>query len=424
MRFQYPFQPDVWATTPIRIVTNLNTGLLDGNDGKNPANLVLSPGYREVADIDSPEPLVAINDIMYCTPDYAGTDMFGVKNPSRRLPGCVKGGLIVVRKGMADGFRFLGGLIRQTFGGAFEFHGIDGYRSTITSAALFLRKAMEIAAANGVDLSRCSDIELLKFGRDADVTCAWVRLVEDVMYQAVVNDLSRDAKFKRQLQEAIDGGVLKGTLADALAEYIIISANMNLGRAANRGIKLNAHKNAHPGGGALDLGIRGKLRGKTVPLFHLPFDFAHSYASMTFLEDPANFDRYVQLAKENTELRAHLVNLGIASPEEFMRSDWDTFRTAQRILTHSILSAGGSFYDPGDPAEAGEFWHWQLGATVYDVRTGEPVVVEENFGAEYPNSGNTCHTLLRVPAGPKRVATRTGNSAYLLVEKQFGHEQQ
>lgn len=424
MRFQYPYQPAQWATTPIRIVTNPYTGLLDGNDGKNAADLVLSPGYRETPDLDSPEPVVSIGDYMFCTPDYDGVDMFGIKIPSRILPGGVKGGKMLLRKGMADGFRFLNGLLNSAFGGAFEYQGIDAYRSTVRSAALFSRKAGEIANENGVDLKHCTDVELLVYGRAADVTCAWVRIVENGMYHAVANELSRDAKFKRLIQEAIDGGGLKGTLAEALADYIIISANTNLGRTANRGVRLNAHKNAHPGCGAYDVVVRGKLRGKVVPLAYLPFDFAHPFCSMTFLEDPANFDRYVKLAKENAELAAHLVKLGIPTPDEFTRSDWDALLVGQRILSHSILSAGGSFYDPGDPTEAGEFWHWQLGLTVYDVRTGQPAdgVAETHFSRDYPNSGNTCHTLLRVPAGPKRIAVRTGNSAFALVEKQYGHE--
>lgn len=418
---QYKVPVQKWTETEIKIFVNLYTGLLDGNDGKNAADLVRSPGYRDVPDVDSPEELVAINGDLHCTSDYRGIDMFGVKRPERLLPGGVPGDKILLRRGMAEGFIFLNRLLKDEFAGAYEVQGLDGYRSTLTSTNLHLRKAKEIAAMQGVDLTKADDLQLLQFGRAADVTCSWVRIVNDDTYLKVMEDLRKDNKFVHSVDEAIAGGVVKSTLEEALEDYITITANFGFGRAAGRGIRLNAHKNAHPGGGAFDWILRGKFRGKTVPLALFPFDFAHPYASMTFLESPDCLSRYVQLARENSELRDHLAMLG-ATPEDLTQNDIEVFQRAQRVWYHLIMSAGGSFYDPGDPNEPGEFWHAQLGLLVYDGRTGKVAVAEKNFGGQYPNSGNTCHTLMRVPAGSQRVATRTGNSAYAYVEKHYGHE--
>jgi hypothetical protein len=413
----YSIRPEFWAETQIRIGINEYTGLLDGNDGKNPSDLNRSPGYREVPDLESSEEMVDAEAFdLICTPDYDGSTVYGMYDAARVLGGGVRGKKLLLRKGLAIGLNYLDQMLTEHFGRAFQLQLVDGYRTGDRQARLFTRMMSEIATDKGLTLSNLTDLQLIEIGRAADLTCSWVRVVDDSA-NPVIQELQRDSKFVTELQAAIDGSVLKDTLEAAISDYVTISANSKLGRASN--VQINARKNAHSGGGAIDVFVQGNLNGTRRPLSHVPFDYASPISATLFLENPDNLGVYLELAKRDPKLAKHLQLLGYERIEDFHRSDWDVMATANRIRYHAFLSAGGSFYDPGDSTEPGECWHYQLGQTVYGL-DGKPVV--QPLLSSYPDSGNTCHTLLRVPAGPSRIAVRTEPSARKLAEENFGHE--
>lgn len=399
--------PDLWADTPITITTNHLTGVLDGDDH----------GYRDVPDIDSNEEMVDAGLQLYVTPDYDGFDIYGGRK--RVLPGGVCGGRLLLRRYLAVGLSHLDDQIRRLTGNAMQLQLVDGYRTPQRQAAGFTETMMELAAIDGLGLETLTPSQQVLYGRRADLTFSWVRVCQDDAYAAVLAELRADGDFMQQLRDGIGSGQIGGSLDDALSDYILHSVNNNFGRAAGRGIRLNGNRNAHSGGGAIDLMIRGKLGGRTVPLSHVPFDYASPISAMLYLEGD-NYSAYVAAAKADQRLADHLKQLGFDTPDDFKRSDWTLLQQANRIRYYAFLCAGGSFYDPGDPTQAGENWHFQLGNKVYGL-DGAVLLAEPSLSGEYPDAGNTCHTLLRVPAGPKRVAVRTGNSAYALVQATFGH---
>lgn len=408
MRTPYPIQPGNWLDTPVKPGINPFTKVVDGDDH----------GYRDVTDTDSDEPLVDAEALgLFCTPDYDGVSIYGTAK--RVLPGGVKGKKLLLREGMVRGLLLAEVEVKKILGEECCYQLCDGYRPPLRQAAGFTEVMQIVASQMGADWNKLTPVQIVSFGREADRTFSWVRLSKDEVYEAVLAELRGNV----EVMDALADSTLGGSIDDAVEDYLIHSVNAKIGLAADRGVKLDGNKNAHSGGGAIDLMLRGMWRGKIRPLAYTPFDFAHPISSTTYLEDDSNFEQYVALARTNAQLNAHLRSLDFDTPDDFTRDDWALLRKANRVLYHSLMSVGGSFYDPGDPTQAGEWWHWQLGLTVYCPRTGQPVYTSPTqLSATYADSGNTCHTLLRVAPGDKRVATRTGNSAYRLVEAAFGHE--
>ncbi len=399
-------KPDAWASIPINIKTNPITGALDGDDH----------GYRDVPDVPSEEPMIDVGNMVLCTGDYDGKDIYGGRK--RVLPGGVRDGKFLLRQTFAEGLVALDKLVYRITGGNMQFQLVDGYRTPMRQAAGFTETMAELAGIDGLKLDSLVPWQQVKYGRMADLTFSWVRLAPSAELDVTKVQLLADKEFTQDLQDAIDAKLITGTLDEAVGDYILHSVNNNLGRAAGRGIKLNGNRNAHSGGGAVDLMVRGKLNGKTVPLSHVPFDYADPISGMMYLEGD-NFDAYVALAKSDLRLTTHLQKLGFPTPDAFKKSDWEIMRVANRIRYYAFMTAGGSFYDPGDPTQAGENWHFQLGNIVYST-DGNVLMAEPNLSDKHPNAGNTCHSLLRMKP-EKRMAVRTGDSAWQLVEKNFGH---
>jgi|GEM_PF-5819572 len=396
--------PEKWPETPVVIHHNSLTNLGDGDDS----------GYRDVPRIVTvkPEPLVRIDGDMYVTPELDGVNMYGRPDDMLKMGGGIEGGGILLRETIARTLRAMNAQIRKVFGGQFELVPADGYRSAVRQQSVFKFMFRRNADAQKIDLGTVTDEQLLTLGRFTETNASAVSLKNNEIFLQLIAELEQDSGFLPQFQ---------GTDRNAaVRDYISVSANTGIGRAKHIEIETDT-ATAHGGAGAVDLNIWGPspINGKRVPLVHTPAAFAHSMSGTLFLENDANFDVFKQLWIKHEEVRKHMAELGYDSPDTFtFERDWNMLRMAHRVRHHSFINLGvrGSFYDPNNPNEAGENWHYQIGniATVDGVVYASP-----QSAATHPGSGNTCHVKLRQPAGSE--AVWGAKDAFAYVEDHYGH---
>lgn len=377
----YPIRPEQWPTTPIRREVNPLTGLIEGDDA----------GYRKVRTLpDNAAPVVVPN--VMCRPNYDGIDEYGNAKRAIALPGGLVGGALVVRETFARDIDDADALLQKVFGGQYRLCALDGFRSWERQAAGFSRLLRFHMERLGVTEDNVGDrvVDFIKAGNLADGTMAWVNAdVDSAVYKDLVVELRKDAGFMSQIREfaaTLDGGLTDDNVSEALYVYVTISANSDIGRAANRSIPLVFECNAHAGGGACDMFL---LDGGGLPLNHIPFDYPGPEAAMDYLEDDAHFDVYREIAVKNELIRKHLLAIGIA-PERFSRSNWDYFRASVRVLYHLSRAKGWTYYSSD---HGGENWHLEGGNIAYDALTGDVVASEKATAGGYPNSGNPGHAL-------------------------------
>jgi hypothetical protein len=204
----------------------------------------------------------------------------------------------------------------------------------------------------------------------------------------------------------------KGIVSDSdLHDLIVIGANTSLGPTSEFEVPLDFETNAHAGGGAVDMMLVDR-EGKLLSL--VPFDYVGEEASIDYLEDDENFERFKEHAKNKPELLRHLKKIGYNTLEDFDFVAWEKIREALRVLYHLTKALGCTYYSahPG-----GESWHFEPDGIALYAPDG--TLVYESPLAEYfqPGSGNPGHTLQKL--GPKAVAVYGGFSAHQQVIDQL-----
>lgn len=399
---------------------NENTGLPDGNDGKNPetnpkTGRPFSSGYRSVlTSKDMREPLILADgvevDYVYKRLGFRGT---------------VEEGMIA-RQNVVIGVKEFAERVRRLSGNAWDVRVADMYRPRETQEDGHGYTFETLLTENSISKDAVNVGHILQYGRMADDTFSWVNPVEESKeYVAVVQELKADKKFMTDLEEAavalyrgnhpektLGAQQIQEIVESALADYIATSASSGYGCAAKRGIPLNDEGNAHSGGGAVDLFItkNGKMLSPT------RFDHSSPFASGRALEDEANWNAYRKAAVTDKEIQAHLTSIGI-DYHNIPDSALNEFRMAARTIMGLILKVRGSFYDPGvkgnpaawDANHPGENWHTNFPLTVVDE---DGQMKQDRTDQRFPHFvGNTCLTLVNQEDTLDRVAPYGASTA-------------
>lgn len=404
----YPIPPEQWAETPIKREINPLTA-----DEKHPEGYREGEdkGYRKIATLkDVTEPLVEPAGVR-TRPSYDGFNEYGdEKNESIALAGGLENGELVVREGVARALDHAQQILDDVFGGEFNIVALDGFRSRDRQAAGFTRIMKEVLAGN----ENPSITEMYDAGMTADGTFAWVNADTDsAEYAAIASELMATAKEEIEAIAARKGEVTSEVVEELIYEIITISANSKVGPAAGRGVPLIFENNAHAGGGAVDMMFTdrtGKLINK------VPFDFVGPEAGMDYMEDYANFEKFLATARGKGTLKKHLERMGFASPEAFTQKDWEMIRNALRIRYHLMKAVGATYYSAHDSNDGGEDWHIEPGNVTFGLNG--KVVSQTESASRVFDSGNPGHALQK--HGRQATAVWGGSTAHIIARRDFG----
>ena len=394
--------PEKWADEPL--IRGINAmGEPEGS----------AIGYRDVETlVENNEPLVEPNVMV--RPAHDSIDEYTGEKTVNHLPGGVEGAILVVRE---SGARFLdlGQEILDEYYPGWKILALDGYRSGTRQKGGMKRTWDRVTKEKRIIEPTVA--ELMKYGKIADGTFSWANAdIQHDNYKALKKTLLTDSHFIEELSEALtlEGkAVTPENIDKALFEYITISTNVEKGRGVGRKIRLDAEKNAHAGGGAIDMMITDE---KGRPLSLVPYVFVGEEAAMFYSEEPGAYEHYLQSVKTNPVLAEHLKRLGYDNPEKFTRHEWDIFVKANRVRCHMSRALGGSFYTAKDPKKGGEGWHHEPGNILYNPKG--KVIWAAPTAKLYPNSGNTSHTYEKL--GISRTAVYGGTSAEKFIAKHYG----
>jgi hypothetical protein len=354
---------------------------------------------------------VTIDNVIRVRSNYDGNDLVnGAIRNELVLPGGTQE-RVFARRSVLEALRTADQYLADRYGGDMHVVVVDAFRSQERQAAGFTRKLIEVL--NG-KITPSSD-DLYDAGIAADGTFSLVRADRRSSLQIEARSHTEGLPGVRDIAERVKKSVL-----DVAQELVDISANVRVaGRhfqfppstLLNMDLPLDAHNNAHAGGGAVDafLFSSGKLLNG-----HVPFDWVGVEASMDFLEDDANFDAYKARVQESPILQEHLRIQGIEG--DITPAQWKFWRDAQRIMFHTMRRVGSTFFSDracnGRGSFGGENWHFEPGNVVYDRRNRHTrVVYEGGFASQLPNSGNPGHALQKMGAR-KALAVWGGNGAH------------
>lgn len=411
METPYHISPEKWPSTPPVRGTNAN-GKPDGEDS----------GYRKLVTTlsDSGQQLVTPAGVIV-RPSYDGVDELGVNRPEIALPGGTADKQLYV---VESGARFLDQaqeVLNNVFAGQYQIAALDGFRSGQRQAEGFTRILRSLFVEKNIRKDSATVTELFKNGKLADGTFSWVNAdTDDENYKTLATELKSDAVFMDELKalaaEAKPGEPLtEDDLDEALYEYITISANSNIGRAADKNVNMIFENNAHAGGAAIDMFLTDKT-GR--PLNIVPFDHVGEESGMFFMEQEGAYEKYMQLVAQKPALQNWLMQLGYANPaQDFTPGEWEKFLEANRVKYHLVKALKATFYSAGDPAEGGENWHIEPNGIVHDIH-GKVIFTNDMLTKVNPLSGNPGHTLQMV--GPGNVAVFGGTSAHNDARKRLG----
>ena len=390
--------PVQWVNTKIVRPVNPLTNLIEGDD----------KGYRKVRTRrENPSPLIIPNVLVRAS--YDGVREDGVIDKGIALPGGLDCGALVVREAFAKDIVSGDQLLMMVFGGAYRLCALDGFRSWRRQAAGFTRMLrLHMSRMGLTDNNAMNDdriVDFIKAGMAADGTFAWVNAdVTSAAYATVADELRRHGTFMEEIDRAIrEIPALENSVDEALYTFITISANAEIGYAAQRGIPLVYECNAHAGGGACDIFL---VDAKGMPVNHVPFDYPGEEAGMDYLEQDEHFDAYRAKAATDDLLRNHLGLLGL-TPETFEWKHWEAFRAGVRVLYHLAKAKKWTYYSSD---HGGENWHLEGTNTGVDPLTGDVVFTEQETGFFNPDSGNPGHELQ--VHGPNGEAVWGGYSAH------------
>lgn len=391
--------PLKWEETPIVRGKNEVTGMIEGNDD----------GYGRVDTLkNNPSPLVVPDVLVRAV--YDGFDPYtGDLDVSRAMPGGLDGRKLVVREALARDLEDANKLLLKVFGGRYRLAIYDGFRSGPRqrlgfNGVLDYYLLASRLKPDDVD-ARAADFTVL--GKKAHGTFCYLQAdLGSPQAVALIDTLRKDSRFMDEMKDCAD--CIGKTVDEAIALYVTVSANSGLGRATN--VPVMFEWNAHAGGGAADVFLVG---ANGLPINPVPFDYPGPEARMDFLEDDANFEKYVVAARTNELLRKHLERLGLTA-DTFKRTHWLEMRAALRVWYHLVKAKGWTYYSEED---CGENWHLEGANVCKDVLTGQ-VFYEENLtSANYPHSGNPGHTLQVL--GKQATAVWGGKTAHDLLADQI-----
>lgn len=412
---------------PIHLPVLGTTGKPKGDDS----------GYRDPKNVrieESNERVVPLNNYVMVRAFYDGVSPYtGERDESLVLPGGT-GDKMYARETVAIAAEATDKYARETYGSDVGIGVIDAFRSYKRQAADFTRQLIiELKGDTSPDARKLLDV-----GNYTDLTVSFVNPdTESSEYKDALRDVLANTEIMGALEDTVQALYEKNARTgaslnrdDAKAEIakqlLTICANVAcvkdfFGEKApklpvDRSIPLNYAYSAHAGAAALDNFVY--VGGK--PIAHVPYNQTGPVAARDFLEHDANIAGFQLQLKNDPLLRQHITRLNF-SPDLFLSSDWDFFRTIQRIR-HGIMEAmGATFYSSSDaaasnpynyvdPVDGGEVWHDEHSNTPMDPRTGK-VIHRGGLADKYPQSGNPGHALQTMGRG-RAVAVWGGIGAH------------
>ncbi|MBI2453667.1 hypothetical protein HYV58_00640 [Candidatus Peregrinibacteria bacterium] len=380
------------------------TGAREGDDS----------GYRDQPVRDYREAMVDMSGEIATRPSYDGIDTItGTYRSETVLPGGTARG-VYGRKTVVETLKVANEYLQNRYGKGTEVVVVDAFRSKDRQVSGFSRIA--IGELQGKQLPDCET--LYKAGLKADGTFSLVRPErEHPVYKEFVRDISAMPDIK-QLAEAVEKEV-----SEVVTGIADIAANLRHAKKffpnapltpLSMDVPLNAHNNAHAGGGAVDAFLmhRGHILNS-----HVPFDYVGIEAAMDFLEQPDGLALYRAKVKESPVLQEHLRSQGIIT--EVTENQWEFWKQAQRIMFWVMKSTGSTYFSDTACNRAnnfgGENWHFEPGNQVFNPAATEYVVYTGAGYDQVQDAGNPGHTLQKL--GPKTPAVWGGDAAHKMLEE-------
>jgi len=416
--------PDQYADTPIVLVENPNTGYKWGEDGAKEE--IGNPGYRGMQTLATNEEPLVVPAGMEQRSVFDGQSLYADPQDSTvyQLPGGLEGGQLVLRELPAKALDLAAENIRIATSNEIRMVIVDGLETFMRQRAGFTRTLSGLFVPAGIQTPSLT--ELYTYGKKAEGTYAYVKAdKKSPAYTDVARELlesgscSGEIRALAQMVSEKTGMSPEAALDKVVFELITMSANANLGPAADRGVGLDFQHNAHAGGAAADIFPVDNMTGRVLSL--VPYCWVGPEAAMDYMEDDLNFDAFLATWRFDEVLQEHMRQVGFASPEDFKWSDWERFRMATRVRYHALVGVGSTFYSADPSSDGGENWHFEPDGEVLRDWDGREVArsayVADN---EEGGRGNPGHTLQM--RGPKAVAVYGGRSGHEQARKQFGLE--
>lgn len=419
-----PLHPSEYPETPIFLGPNPNTGYNWGEDGPNEA--VGNPGYRAMQTLASNEEPLVEPIGMEQRSVFDGQSLYAdPKDPTvYQLPGGLEGGRLVMRELPARALDLAAENIDQATSGEIRMVIVDGLETFIRQRAGFTKTLNGLFVPAGIQKPTIT--ELYTFGKKAEGTYAYVKAdKKSPAYADVARELLESGTSSeeiRALAAAVStktGMPIEAATEKVVFELITMSTNANVGPAADRGVALDFEHNAHAGGAAADVFPVDNRTGQVLSL--VPYCWVGEEAAMDYLENDANYERFLAKWTADETLQVHMKQVGFNSPEDFTRNDWERFRMANRVRYHALVGVGCTFYSADPSTDGGENWHFEPDGVELVDWDGR-IVAESKyvpFSTQY-GSGNPGHTLQM--QGPSGIAVYGGRSGHEQARKQFGLE--
>lgn len=352
----------------IPIVRNVlpHTGKLDGDD----------TGYRDVtvheSDQENPDSLVVLDAVRTC-PIYANGAVSGI-TPFYPV-GLGASPIMLVRLPVEMALVEADKLLKPY---DMALLVVDAWRSATVQAALWRDVFMRLVRADSLAVGNMTSLQWVTYGRRADDTASFCRVVsEDRRYEQV-----RRRLFDMKADELGVAARELGTTVDGVVdELITFMGNHN----PDMFTLDTTATTAHGGGGACDIWLVES--GTAVPCnLGVPFDSTDPSAVMDFFEQSNAFERYCERVAADAAIRENRSQLTL--PDRVTPKEVEDIRANRRVLFHAMREVGATFFSLG--SQCGEPWHFNFG----NERRGRQRDL-------FPNAGSECHSLLRNIRDPK-----------------------
>ena len=413
---------DRYGDTPIVLTPNPNTGYKWGEDGPNSAHGRKNPGYRGMQTLkENDEPLVVPN--VEARSVFDGASLNGREDDptTYKLDGALAGGVMVLREMVARAVDMADGDVREASGGEMHLAIVDGLETWKRQKDGFKRTLGGLwTKEGGVEAATLADLHAL--GMKANGTYCYVQADKNSPeYADLARGLLTSGDSASEVEEIAQRMAVEKHLSidqareRTILELLSISSNADAGPAAGRGLALNFDPNAHAGAASADLFPIDSKTGRSLSI--VPYPWVGEEAAMDYLEDDANYDRYLDVWRREKGLQDHMKMAGFDSPEDFKFSDWERFRRANRIRYFALVGVGCTFYSADPSSEGGEGWHFEGDGVKLIDRTGKLIMVSKYVSSRFGfGHGNPGHTLQM--RGPKAIAVYGGFSGHARARKQ------